>query len=102
MAIERFDRRHWVRNLRLSTRVKNAIEHANVLLVEELVTCTREELLAQRGIGSSALMEIRLALGERGLHLADDPHGDYFISEAKAMPEYPVNAPPYDRWTFEG
>lgn len=102
MPIERFSRKHWVRNLRLSTRVKNALEHANVVLVDELITCTPQELTCERGIGPAALMEIRLALGERGLSLTDDPHADYFINEAKTLSPYPLHALPFTRWTFDG
>jgi hypothetical protein len=85
MAIQRFVSGGLVRSLSMSVQVKNLLERENVVLVEELARCTRKEILGVKGIGLTRLLEIRLALGERGLALADDPHAEYFIDEAKAL-----------------
>jgi DNA-directed RNA polymerase alpha subunit len=86
MPIERFKSGRLVRSLNMSLQVRNLLEWHNVVLVEELVQCTPQELLSLRGIGPSRLLEIRLALGQRGLGLADDPQTEYFINEATALP----------------
>jgi hypothetical protein len=88
MAIQRFVSGRLVRSLSMSVQVKNLLERENVVLVEELARCTRREILGVKGIGLTRLLEIRLALGERGLALADDPHAEYFIDEAKALPRH--------------
>ncbi len=86
MPIARFESGRLVRSLNMSLQVRNVLEWHNVVLVEELATCTPQEILSLGGIGPSRLMEIRLALGQRGLGLADDPQTEYFIDEACTLP----------------
>lgn len=86
MPIKRFERDRLVRSLNMSVQVRNLLEWQDVVLVEELMTCTPQEVLGFRGIGPVRLLEIRLALGQRGLGLADDPQTEYFINEAASLP----------------
>ncbi len=74
-----------VRDLPVSYQVVNVLERAKVMLIEDLLRCSPHDLLLLRGIGLTRLMEIRLALGGRGLGLADDPQTEYFIDEAAAL-----------------
>lgn len=85
MPIERFKPGRLVRSLNMSREVRNLLEWHNVVLVEDLVQCSPREILSLRGIGPTRLMQIRLALGQRGLGLADDPQTEYFIDEAAAL-----------------
>lgn len=57
------------RDLRLSVRANNCLEHAGIATVRELVQQTEDQLMEIRNFGETTLVEVREKLQEMGLHL---------------------------------
>ncbi|MFM7116033.1 MAG: DNA-directed RNA polymerase subunit alpha [Planctomycetota bacterium] len=58
-----------IRDLRLSVRANNCLEHAGILTVRELVQQTEDQLMEIRNFGETTLVEVREKLQELALHL---------------------------------
>jgi len=58
-----------IRDLRLSVRANNCLEHAGVVTVRELVQQSEDQLMEIRNFGETTLVEVREKLQEMGLHL---------------------------------
>lgn len=58
-----------IRDLRLSVRANNCLEHAGIVTVRELVQQTEDQLMEIRNFGETTLVEVREKLQEMGLHL---------------------------------
>lgn len=58
-----------IRDLRLSVRANNCLEHAGILTVRELVQQTEDQLMEIRNFGETTLVEVREKLQEMALHL---------------------------------
>jgi DNA-directed RNA polymerase subunit alpha len=58
-----------IRDLRLSVRANNCLEHAGILTVRELVQQSEDQLMEIRNFGETTLVEVREKLQEMALHL---------------------------------
>ena len=58
-----------IRDLRLSVRANNCLEHAGIMAVRELVQHSEDQLMELRNFGETTLVEVREKLQELGLHL---------------------------------
>lgn len=58
-----------VRDLRVSARAINCLEHAGILSIRQLVQHTEDQLMEIRNFGETTLDEVREKLQEMGLHL---------------------------------
>lgn len=66
--------------LDLTGRPHNILREQGVETIADLISFSPRDLLMLRSFGPACLLEVRLALGERGLALRDDPQADYFIN----------------------
>jgi DNA-directed RNA polymerase subunit alpha len=58
-----------IRDLRLSVRANNCLEHAGIMTVRELVQQSEDQLMEIRNFGETTLVEVREKLQEMALHL---------------------------------
>lgn len=58
-----------IRELRLSVRANNCLEHAGIVTVRDLVQQTEDQLMEIRNFGETTLVEVREKLQEMNLHL---------------------------------
>ena len=58
-----------IRDLRLSVRANNCLEHSGLVTVRDLVQQSEDQLMEIRNFGETTLVEVREKLQELGLHL---------------------------------
>ncbi len=67
--------KHSVEELELSVRCQHCLDTLGIKTIGELITKTKDDLLAVRNFGRTSLQEIREKLAEHGLALRDDVTG---------------------------
>ena len=61
-----------IQDLRLSARVLNVLRRRKIDGIEQLLTCSRRDLLCSRYLGHTTLYDLEAELARHGLHLRDD------------------------------
>lgn len=89
-----------IRMLDLSVRALNALRHANIYTVEDLVRNSRQDLLKNRNLGKKCLERIEEALYEEGFHLRREEPRARLSPRFYLMPrpfKQPLRRPPRHR-----